>query len=521
MFKQRILPLFLLTLVLLVGVLQPVAAQGERSITVGSLVELYTIDPAVGFDQAIGSSLKQFYDALFRYVGNPPEVTPWLADSYSVSDDGLKYTITLRPEAVFHDGSPVNADAVVYSAERLLRVGQGAAGLFTGVLSPGNTVAIDEHTVEFTLDQPYGPFPDILTWLFIVNPAVVEANLGEDDGVTYLTDHEAGSGPFTMGRWQAGELYEFIAVDDYWRGWPSENHPSSVIRLVMREASTRRLSIESGEVDMVDWMSVDDLVALEGVNGIISAPGPTLTVYDVKMNTVEGPTADPNLRRAIAYAVDYDAMQAIWGGRSTPLTGPLPPSLATSTEAMYHRDLDSARAALAESAYPDGVDLEYVYVTGLEDERRTGLVLQDSLAEIGINVTITAIPWADAVASFADPATAPDLFPLYSGTAFADPDNYLWAAFHSSMAGNWTNPGHYSNADVDALLEQARAETDAATRSDLYTQAEALILADSPNLFIAATPEDHIIGPRIPNYADNYSPVMGSMEDFYFYEVAS
>ncbi len=509
----------LIVVVALLGTLSMAAAQEERVVTMGSLVDVYTIDPAVGFDQAIGSSLKQVYDALYRYVGNPPQVINWLAESETISEDGKTWTVSLRQDAVFHDGSPVTAEAVVYSAERLLRVGQGPAGLFTGVLSPGGTTVVDDFTVQFTLDQAYGPFKDILSWLFIVNPAVVEANLGEDDGVTYLTDHEAGSGPFTIGRWQPGELYEFLAVPDYWMGWPNENHPTSVIRLVQVEASTRRLSIESGEVDLVDWMSIDDINALSGVNGIAAAPGPTLTVYDVKMNTVDGPTSDANLRRAIAYAVDYDAMAQIWGGNATLLTGPLPPSLAMSSAAMYSQNLDAAQEALAASAYPDGVDLEYVYVTGLEDERRTGLVLQDSLSALGINVTITGVQWADAVASFADPATSPDLFPLYSGTAFADPDNYLWAAFHSSMAGNWTNPGHYTNPAVDALLEQARAATDPAQRADLYTQAEALILADSPNLFLVATPEDHIVGPRLTNYAQVYSPVMGSMEDFYFMAV--
>ena len=107
-------------------------AQTERVVTMGSLVELYTIDPAVGFDQAIGSTLKQFYDTLFRYEGNPPKVVPWLAEKYEISADGLVYTITLPENVKFHDGSPLNAAAVVYSAERLLRVNQGAAGLFLG-----------------------------------------------------------------------------------------------------------------------------------------------------------------------------------------------------------------------------------------------------------------------------------------------------------------------------------------------------------------------------------------------------
>jgi peptide/nickel transport system substrate-binding protein len=145
--------------------------------------------------------------------------------------------------------------------------------------------------------------------------------------------------------------------------------------------------------------------------------------------------------------------------------------------------------------------------------------LQDSLADIGIDVTITAIPWGDAVATFADPTTSPQMFPLYSSTAFASADNYLWASFHSSLAGNWTNPGHYSNPAVDALLESARAETDAEARDALYADAEMMIVEDAPNVFIAVTPEDKIVGPRILNYDEAYDPVMGSTEDFYFFAV--
>ncbi|HVO70418.1 MAG TPA: ABC transporter substrate-binding protein, partial [Aggregatilineaceae bacterium] len=219
------------------------------------------------------------------------------------------------------------------------------------------------------------------------------------------------------------------------------------------------------------------------------------------------------------YAVDYDAMAAIWSGQAPLLNGPLPPALSTRSEPMYRRDLDKAKEALAASAYPNGTDLEYVYVVGLEDERRTGLVLQDSLKDIGINVSITPVPWADAVATFADPKTSPAMFPLYSSTAFADPDNYLWVAFHSSQAGQWTNPGHYKNPEVDVLLAQARASTDATERTQLYGQVEEKILQDSPNVFLVVAPEDHMVGPRILNYASYYCPVMGSMEDFYFFQV--
>lgn len=517
--KPKSVHFLLLILLLLLLPRISTAQESGRTVVMGSLVDVFTIDPAIAFDQATGSSVKQLYDSLFRYTGNLPELQPWLAESWEVSEDGLTYTLQLHDTAQFHDGSPVDAAAVVYSAERLLRVGQGPASLFAGILAPGKTQAVDTFTVQFSLEQPYSPFLDLLSWLFIVNPAVVEANLGSDDGVSFLSANAAGSGPYTIAAWNPGSSYEFVAVENYWRGWPSENYPTRVIRRVIPDSSQRRLAIATNEVDFVDWMSTEDMVDLSSGGGITSAITATIQVFDIKMNTVHGPTSDPNLRRAIAYGVDYEAMAELWLGQGTLLNGPLPPALSTREEPLYRRDLGAARDALAESNYPDGVEIEYVYVEGLEIERLVGVVLQESLADLGITINVRAMAWPDAVATFGDPTTSPSMFPLFSLTAFADPDNFLWTGFHSSQAGVFTNSGHYANPAVDALLEQARSTIDPDERASLYAQAEEQILADAPNLFIVSVPDAHLAGPRIANYQEQFNPVMGSTEDFYFYEV--
>jgi len=493
----------------------PTLTKPQR-LVIGSAVDVYTIDPAVGFDQAIGSSLKGLYDALFRHVGNPPQATPWLAESYEVSEDAKEWTFNLVKNAVFHDGSPVTAAAVKYSAERLLRIGGGPASLFEGIMGQDSVSVLDDYTLEIKLLQPFGPFLDTLPWLFIVNPNVVEANAGNDEGQTWLTDHEAGSGPFTMGEWKPGELYEFKAVTDYWRGWPTESYLEGYARRVIEDAAARMQALEQGEVDIVDWASSEEQRRFKEM-GFLIVEEPSVQTYDIKLNSQEGYTADLHVRKAISYAFDYQALQEIWAGRAVLTEGPLPPSLEWAAIGLevYRLDLEKARAELTQSPWPEGgFDLDYVYVTGLEEERKTGEILRDQLAKLNIKVNIIPMAWADAVITFQNAKTSPPMFPLYSSNALPDPDNYLWSGYHSSQAGAWTNPGHYQNPQMDDLLERARATVDQAERKKLYRQAQQLALDDAVNIFGVSALDFHIYSPYIKGF--DYCPVMGSDEDFYW-----
>jgi len=489
---------------------------GRRMLFMGSAVDLYTIDPAVGFDQAIGSSLKGLYDALFRYVDNPPRVIPWLAQSYEVSEDATEWTFNLVENAVFHDGTPVTAEAVRYSAQRLLRIGEGAAPLFAGIMDEESVVVEGDYVVKFRLLQPFGPFLNILPWLFIVNPQLVEANAGSDDGQSWLIDHDAGSGPFTVGEWKPGESYEFRAVPDYWRGWPMEPPPEGYVRIVIPDSAARLQALEQGDVDLIDWATSDDQIRLKE-QGFVIVEEPTMQLYEIKLNNQEGYTANVHVRRAISYAFDYQALRDIWGGRATLAVGPLPTTLELTAEDLevYRLDLEKARAELSLSPWPEGgFSLDFVYVNGLDEERRTGEILREQLAKINIDVNIIPMSWADAVITFQDPKTAPAMFPLYSAAAYPDPDNYLWTGYHSSRAGSWSNPGHYKNPLMDTLLEQARATVDREERALLYRQAQQLALDEAVNIFGVSTPDFHLYSPNIEGL--DYCPVMGSDEDFYW-----
>lgn len=486
------------------------------TLVMGSAVDLYTIDPAVGFDGAISGSLIALYDALFRYKGNPPEIIPWLADRYTVSEDATEWTFQLVKNARFHDGSSVTASSVKYSIERLLRIGEGASGFFAGILEAKQVDILDDYTIKMKLLKPYGMFLNVLPWLFIVNPAIVKEHTGVDDAKTWLKDHEAGSGPFTIGQWLPGEKYEFKAVKDYWKGWHSKKHINQYVRKVIGVNAQKMEALEKGEVHCVDWATPAEQIRFKN-KGFIIPEVPSMKIYEIKLNNQNGFTADKNVRKALSYAFDYKALIGIWEGTAVRAKGPLPHTMElTDTDlALYEHNIEKAREMLAQSPWPDGnFSLDYVYVRGLEEERKTGEILRESLAKLAIKVNIIPMAWADAVSSFTHPGTSPSIFPLYSATAYYSPDNYLWSGYHSSNAGMWTNPGHYKSKEMDQLLESARSEIDYQKRNKLYFGAQQRALNDAVNIFGISVLDDHIYNAAVKGV--DFCPILGYAEDIYW-----
>ncbi|MCS7105910.1 MAG: ABC transporter substrate-binding protein [Candidatus Aenigmarchaeota archaeon] len=486
----------------------------EEILVIGTAVDLYTIDPAVGFDQAISSTVKNLYDNLYRHVDNPPRVIPWLAESHEVLDNGTTWVFKLRKDAYFHDGSPVTSYAVKYSLERLLKINKGPAYMFKGIVNESGIETPDDYTVKIKLLKPFSPFLDIIPWLFIVNPKVVEEHKGDDFGQSWLASHEAGSGPFVIKNWVPGQVYEFEIFENYWKGWP-EKRLKGFTRKVIRESSERINALIKGKVHIIDWISPYDQLLLRDAHGFLIVEEPTINTFEIKMNNEYGPTSNKHVRKAISYAFDYDALEKIWVGRAKLLKGPLPPGeWVNENLEVYRLNMTKAKEELAKSPWPNGgFSLDYVYVAGLEEEKEVGLILKRQLAVLNISVNIIPMSWADAVASFRNPKNSPNLFPLYSSSAYPDPNNYLWSGYHSSTAGEWTNPGHYKNPEVDKLLEEARGTLDEEKRKQLYFKVQEIIVEDAPNIFGVSPLDFHVISRKVKGF--DYCPVQGSDEEFY------
>ena len=158
-----------------------------------------TLDPHVILDVGRVASRLNLYDGLLRWQDNPAKLEPWLAQSYSVSQDGRTYTFELRKGARFHDGSEIKAADVVYSMERILGLKQGAYPLFSSLLAPGSTKATGDTMVEFNLIKPSAIFLAILPEVHVVNTALLKKNeINNDWGNAWLTGNDAGSGSYKL-----------------------------------------------------------------------------------------------------------------------------------------------------------------------------------------------------------------------------------------------------------------------------------------------------------------------------------
>lgn len=468
------------------------AAAFERTdkgevIVFGGRQAIPVLDPHVRYDWSTRMVQQAVYDALVKYEGDPAEIKPWLAESWEASEDGKTWTFKLARNAKFHNGDPVNAEAVRYSFERGLKLNKGVAWMLKDFLDPQGISVVDDYTVRFELKASYAPFLSFLPWWFIVNPTEVKAHEVDGDyGAAWLTDNAAGSGPFKLGRWEPNVLYELEAVDDYWKGWPQgENRPAGVIYRIIREPAAQKASLQRGEVDIVEGLTSDDYVQIANMPGVVIQDHKGMTTFGIKFNTQQGPTADVNLRKAIAYALDYDALIQIYNGAASLQTSPLPDAMRGHIDVpdIPRRDLEKAKEYLAKSKYPSGgITLPYVHVAGLEEARRIGLVLLENLKELNINVEIKPEQWPNMVASGSRVESSPAMTSVYVTPLSTDPDAVAYQ-YHKNSWGQYYAMSFYDSAEVSGMIDKARAGTNWEERAELYAKIQKQIVADQPEVF--------------------------------------
>ncbi len=462
---------------------QEIFAQSRGNILIiASGQDIPNFDPHTATGYSASFFLRNTYDPLVRVAGNPPEAVPALAQSWEASADGLTYTFALNPAAVFHDGTPVTAADVVFSYQRALRLARGNSWMIRGIVDPEGITAVDDHTVRFDLASPFAAFLQVIPWIFIVSKAQAEANAGADDSAAWLQANVAGSGPFTVRRAEAGALYHLQRAETAWQA--GGGNLDGVIWQIVRETSTQRLMLQRGEVHMALDMTSEDMDSLADAAGVVRVIEPEYRTFSIKMNTAHGAMADINMRKAVAYAMNYQGMLDA-SGYADLMVGPLPTGILGHNPDMevYRTDLDRAREHLAMTATPQGgITLRMAHVNGLEQQRRWALILLDSLQALNITLEIMPMNWPDMVAACQSPETFPDFFPVYQTANYGDPDNIAYAAYHSSRNGGWQN-AVYNNPEADRLIETGRTETDPAQRIAIYGQLQDLLISDCPDIF--------------------------------------
>lgn len=475
------------------------------------------IDPGQSYDYAIRMMTQALYDGLVKYTGNPPVVEPWLATSWETSEDGLTWTFHLEPTAKFHNGDPVTAEAVVYSYRRTLEMNEGVAWMLSSVVQPGNITAVDDTTVQFVLDRPYAPFLSFLPWWFVINPAQVEANVVDGDfGKGWLSENDAGSGPYMLERFDQGTSYWLRRNAGYWKGFPYEGDSmGGIIYRLIREASSQRAALMSGEADLVTDLTPEEIETIGARPDTDVTSTPALTSFGLKMNTQGEHMSDINLRKAVAYAFDYDTFVQVYNGNAKLQTSSFTDAIQGKVDIdMPRQDIAKAKEFLAQSKYPEGgITLEYVYVQGLEQQRQMGLSLLNSLKDLDIGLEMVPLTWPNMVARAADASQSPDLMAVFTTPVSTDPDAVA-IQYHPSSHGKYYGSHFLDDAELNALIEEGRNLSDWEARAPVYAEIQQRIVDLQPEVFGMMRQRMFAFRTYVKGYAD--SPIrMTSEVDLY------
>jgi peptide/nickel transport system substrate-binding protein len=459
------------------------------TLTMADALQPSTLDIGIQYEVGALTAIRTVYERLVQYDKDTTNIAPELATSWENSADGKQWTFHLRKDVKFHDGQPFNADAVKFSFDRMIKLNQGPAWMFTPI---DNIEVVDANTVKFNLKTPYPAFLAALAntaGTGIVSPkAVKDHEVNGDAGQEYLREHMIGTGPYKFVEWLHGDHLTLERNLDYWGGWPQKDGQpiDRVIIKYITEPATQRLLLEKGDIDVAYSLTISDLNAVSKEKGITLFSKPSMMSTFVFFDVDRPPLDNVKVRQAIRYALDWDAIiNKIMNGYAVQMQGPVPLQLAghDDTLPIPKQDMEKAKQLMAESGVKTPITLEYLYETGVEDRRMVGELMQSNLAPLGINLEVHTSPWETIWARVADKKQIADITLNGWWPDYADAQDYLYPMHHSSQ---WppanVNIGFYKNPEVDSLLDKAMVEMNDNTRYDLYKQAQQIIYEDCHEL---------------------------------------
>ncbi|MEK7347255.1 MAG: ABC transporter substrate-binding protein, partial [Candidatus Eisenbacteria bacterium] len=449
----------------------------------------HTLDPAHAADAYSAGVVAQIYSPLIGMTSDL-EPTPQLAESWTISKDGLRYVFRLRPGVHFHNGREVTAQDFAFSLTRLFQEPFLSVGLAANYLDAIAGVAeftqgmakeirgiraLDRYQLEITLSRPY---PSLLYALALDQTSAVPRELLDAGGPLALESNPVGTGPFRFVQLQANQAVTLAANDDYFMGRPKLDSllfiapPGDVV--------------EAGANALLDGRATLSLLPSNRIEEFRARPGlavlrwQDLSLSFVGMNASIAPLNDVRVRRAVALAIDRQAMLNTRPEGKTLAQGILPPGITGYSPAskVRPRDVRAARALLAEAGYGPTRPLPTIELwkaLGGANLRQVDSVMVRSLADAGITVQIRYESWA-----VLDKAITNRQVPMFGLAWIADipdPESFLRSLAYSTSASNYFR---FDAARVDSLLDAARATLDADARADLYRRAEEAILRDAP-----------------------------------------
>ena len=437
-----------------------------NEITVGIAQDLDdSLDPHL----AVAAGTKEVMFNVFEGLMKPTstgDLTPAVAESYTVSEDRLTYTFTLREGVKFHNGDEVTAEDVVYSISRCADTTDGTP-LVEAFSVIQSVEAVDARTVAITIAEPSNEFISYMT------TAILPADYDQQDTAP------VGTGPFKFVSRAAQDNIVLEKFDEYW-GTPA--YLDKVTFKIMENADSLVMSLQSGAIDLCSHLTSTQVAQLGG--DFYVAEGTMNLVQALYLNNAEKPFDDVRVRQALCYAVDKQGIiDLAFDGYGSPIGSSMYPTFGKyfdeSLTNYYTNDVEKAKSLLADAGYPNGFEMTITVPSNYQPHIDTAQVLVEQLKEIGVTAKIELVEWGTWVSD------------VYAGRQFqstvvgVDASNMtaraLLERFTSDYAKNFIN---YNNADYDALFQQALTTYDDAEQTAIYKAMEKNLTENAANVYI-------------------------------------
>ncbi|MFC3058687.1 ABC transporter substrate-binding protein [Paenirhodobacter populi] len=339
-----------------------------------------SLDPIATSDNGSIWTQLLIYDTLVRPDATGEKLEPGLAESWTVSDDGLTIGFKLR-DAKFSDGTPVTPQDVQFSIERAASEDSGWGRFYRPITS---FEIPNDHEIVMHLAEPFTPaFNNLALFAAAILPkAEVEAK-----GQAFF-DAPIGSGPFVLKKWTRGSALELTKNPYYWQaGKPAVD---DAVLEVVTEPSARAIKLEAGEVDVALDPPLNQIKDLQSKPGVVIGEVIPYRADFVQLNTRYAPLGDEKVRQALNYAIDKDALiKGVLYGAGKPAASAMPVMAYADPDLKpYPHDLAKAKELLAEAGYPDGFEAEMLVDSGIATQRNTAIALQAMLSQVGVRVKI-------------------------------------------------------------------------------------------------------------------------------------
>lgn len=469
------------------------ASGGDRTLDLAFSSDMDPPDPDTNYQLQGNQVTTSLYEGLVDYAADgSAEIVPLLAESWEVSDDQLTYTFTLREGVTFHDGTPLDSEALLAGFER--RTNEAVGSPMSYMLLPvAGYETPDERTFVIELEYPESAFLSYLASPFspkAVSPKALGDHEVDGDAATeWLRTHDAGTGPYTLAKFELGQEYVLERYDDY---WGDEPYFDRVEIAIVPDASSQVVQFEGGDLDLITGQPAATVETFEGRDDVDIVQFPVLQKAWIHVNTNRAPTDDQAFREALRAAIDRPTLvERVWGDYATESTQMYP--VENVPEGMATDEWDHDPSLMEGLAA--GETVEIGFPSDSPTAQLAAETLQTQFGEAGLGATLRPLTGAETYDLQSDIAGAPHLFLESSYPDSTHPDTWarlFWYSDLESGAGGFLNYLGAGTPEADELLDTGLGATEQSAVDDSYGKSGDLVhdqvgyitLADVDDTFI-------------------------------------